>query len=346
MKTAVVLFNLGGPDRPEAVRGFLKNLFSDPAILRVPWPIRPLLASFIAARRAPTAAEIYREIGGRSPILPETEKQAAALTAAVGDSETRVFIAMRYWHPFSEETVRAVRDWGAEKVLLVPLYPQFSTTTTQSSLDAWHRAARQNGLQVPTRSVCCYPTLDGFVNGYAALLKDALSKVPAGPTRVLFSAHGLPERIVDAGDPYVWQVEQGAAAIAAAAGLAEGSWQVTFQSRVGPLKWVGPATDDEIKRAGSEGVGLVVLPIAFVSEHSETLVELDIEYRKLADESGVPSYVRVPALGVEAAFIAGLCEVVAALRARGDAPLCSHGGGRICPAGHAGCPATAAVAVA
>lgn len=338
MKTAVVLFNLGGPDRPEAVRGFLKNLFSDPAILRVPWPIRPLLASFIAARRAPTAVEIYKEIGGRSPILPETEKQAAALAAALDDPEMRVFVAMRYWHPFSEETVREVRDWGAQRVLLVPLYPQFSTTTTQSSLDAWHRAARRNGLEVPTRSVCCYPTLGGFVDGYAALLKEALANRSELPTRVLFSAHGLPERIVEAGDPYVWQVEQGAAAIAAAAGLGANTWRVTFQSRVGPLKWVGPATDDEIKRAGAEGVGLVVVPLAFVSEHSETLVELDIEYRKLADASGVPAYVRVPALGIQQAFIEGLREVVAAIGARDEARLCSHGGGRLCPNGYAGCP--------
>ena len=338
MKTAVVLFNLGGPDRPEAVRGFLRNLFGDPAILRVPWPIRPLLASFIARRRAPTAAEIYREIGGRSPILPETEKQAAALTDALGNPEMRVFIAMRYWHPMSDQTARDVKEWGADHVLLLPLYPQFSTTTTQSSLDAWHKAARAVGLSVPTRAVCCYPTASGFVAGYAALIKDALAETPDQPVRVLFSAHGLPERIVESGDPYVWQVEQGAAAIAAAVGLDDTQWRVCFQSRVGPLKWVGPATEDEIKAAGRDGTGLIVVPIAFVSEHSETLVELDIEYRALADDAGVPRYIRVPALGTQPAFVEALQDIVTAMASRDDPALCSHGGGRLCPSGHAGCP--------
>jgi ferrochelatase len=339
MKTAVVLFNLGGPDSPQAVRGFLRNLFGDPAILRLPWPIRPLLAAFIAKRRAPTAAEIYREIGGRSPILPETEKQAAALTEALDDADMRVFVAMRYWHPMSAATAQAVKDWGAEQVFLLPLYPQFSTTTTQSSHDDWMRAARRVGLVLPTRSICCYPAEAGFVAAYADLIKNALPTPGETPVRVLFSAHGLPERIVEAGDPYVWQVHQGAAAIAAAAGLDRDSWRVSFQSRVGPLKWVGPATDDEIKAAGREGIGLVVVPIAFVSEHSETLVELDIEYRKLADEAGVTTYIRVPAVGTHSAFIEGLREIVAGMATRSDPRMCTHGGGRICPAGHGGCPA-------
>ena len=147
-------FNLGGPDRPESVRGFLRNLFGDPAILRVPWPIRPLLASFIARRRAETAAAIYREIGGRSPILPETEKQAAALSGNLADPDIKVFIAMRYWHPMSAQTAGEVKAWGADRVLLLPLYPQFSTTTTQSSLDAWQAAAQRVGLHAPdTRRV-------------------------------------------------------------------------------------------------------------------------------------------------------------------------------------------------
>lgn len=314
MKTAVVLFNLGGPDRPEAVRGFLRNLFGDPAILRVPWPIRPLLAWFIARRRAPIATEIYQALGGGSPILGETEQQASALAAYLADDDLRVFIAMRYWHPMSEETARAVKEWGAERVWLVPLYPQFSTTTTQSSLDAWHRAAAKEGLSVPTRAVCCFPLLDGFVRANADLISRA-KKTVTGSARVLFSAHGLPERIVAAGDPYVWQVEAGAAAIAQACGLGDDEWRVCYQSRVGPLQWVGPATDDEIRAAGAEGLALIVVPIAFVSEHSETLVELDIEYRKLAQMSGVETYLRVPAVGTHPDFVAGLAKVVSELAA-------------------------------
>jgi len=340
MKTAVVLFNLGGPDSPEAVRGFLRNLFGDPAILRVPWPVRPLLASFISRRRAPTAAAIYREIGGRSPILPETEKQAEALSRTLADKNARVFIAMRYWHPMSEETALAVKAWGADRVLLVPLYPQFSTTTTQSSLDAWSQAAARVGLSAPTRAVCCFPAEAGFVAAYASLLREAMAE--AGDARVLFSAHGLPERIVEAGDPYVWQVEQGATAIAKAAGLEQDAWRVCYQSRVGPLKWVGPSTDDEIRRAGAEGKALVIVPIAFVSEHSETLVELDIEYARLAKESGVPTYRRVPTVGEHPEFIEGLAAVVRSLGARPDDAMCSHGGGRLCPAGYKGCPVATA----
>ena len=178
-----------------------------------------------------------------------------------------------------------------------------------------------------------------FVAAYAELIKDALALAEGKPMRVLFSAHGLPERIVASGDPYVWQVNQGAAAIAAASGLAAGTWRVSFQSRVGPLKWVGPSTDDEIVAAGRDGVGLLVVPIAFVSEHSETLVELDIEYRKLADESGVPTYIRVPALGTQTRFIEGLRSIIAAIATREDPRVCTHGGGRLCPSGYSGCPA-------
>jgi ferrochelatase len=178
-----------------------------------------------------------------------------------------------------------------------------------------------------------------FVAAYAELIKDALSRTEGNSVRVLFSAHGLPERIVASGDPYVWQVDQGAASIAAAADLADGTWRVSFQSRVGPLKWVGPATEDEIKAAGRDGVGLVVVPIAFVSEHSETLVELDIEYRELADDAGVPTYIRVPALGTQAKFIEGLRGIVTTMATRDDPTLCTHGGGRLCPSGYSGCPA-------
>lgn len=339
MKTAVVLFNLGGPDGPDAVYGFLRNLFGDPAILRLPWPLRPALAALIARRRAPRAQAIYAALGGRSPILPETETQAAALAAALGHGDIRVFVAMRYWHPMSAETARAVRDWGADRVVLLPLYPQFSTTTTQSSLAAWRDAARGVGLEVPTHAVCCYPEEPGFVAAYAGLIANAAAEMPPGTEpRVLFSAHGLPKRIVAAGDPYVWQVERSAAAIARAAGLASDTWRIVYQSRVGPLEWVGPSTEDEICAAGREGRALVVVPIAFVSEHSETLVELDIDYRRLAETSGVPAYVRVPVVGTHPDFIAGLKSLVARLRAGNAAAICSGAGGRLCPAGFAGCP--------
>lgn len=321
-KTAVVVFNLGGPDNPAAVRPFLKNLFSDPMILRVPRLLRAVLAFVIAWRRAPVAREIYENLGGRSPILPETEKQATALERALagGRSAYRVFVSMRYWHPFAEETARDVASWKPDRIILLPLYPQFSTTTTESFLRVWKPAARKAGLDVPSSTICCWPDLDGFVGTVARLVTDAIGTLPPDtPFRVLFSAHGLPKKIVDEGDPYADQVQQTAAEILARLQIADLDHVVCYQSRVGPLEWLKPYTEDEIHRAGQEGKSLVVVPIAFVSEHSETLVELDIEYAELAEEAGVPRYVRVPTVSDDPVFIQGLAELVETSQAD-DAP--------------------------
>lgn len=332
-RNAVVLFNLGGPDAPDAVRPFLFNLFNDPAIIGAPGPIRWLLAALIAWRRAPTARQIYDRLGGASPLLEMTRQQARALQARLdrepGDDTYRVFIAMRYWHPMSQETAAAVREFEPDSVVLLPLYPQFSTTTTGSSFSAWNRAATKVGLSAPTRALCCYPTAGGVVTAQAGLVGAAIDVASnAGAPRVLFSAHGLPEKIVAAGDPYAWQVEQTAASVAAAVEAAD--WAVCYQSRVGPLKWIGPSIEDELRRAAADRVPVVVVPIAFVSEHSETLVELDVEYADLADDLELPAYVRVPALGVGAPFIEGLAESVERALAR-PAGRCGRDGGRLCP---------------
>ena len=336
MKTAVVLFNLGGPDALAAVRPFLTNLFDDPAIIRLPRVARWLLARLIAFRRASVAREIYRHLGGSSPILANTEAQARALEAALGDG-FRVFIAMRYWHPFSAETAAAVKAWNPDRVALLPLYPQFSTTTTASSLGAWRRAAKRVALAAPTRLLCCYPDDRGFVEAVAAAVARALEETPAGePIRVLFSAHGLPERIVAAGDPYRWQVERTVAAVLAALERPGLDAVLCFQSRVGPLAWLKPATDEEIRRAGAERRSLIVVPIAFVSEHSETLVELDRDYGRLAADSGVPSYRRLPTVGTDPRFIAGLAREVRGLAEEGGR-IRSTTGGRLCPPEFTGC---------
>ncbi len=343
-RTAIVLFNLGGPDGPQAVRPFLFNLFNDPAIIAAPGPLRWLLAQVISRRRAPVARRIYDELGGGSPLLANTEAQARALTAAAsaeaGDGEVKAFIAMRHWHPMSEETARAVKAYDPERVVLVPLYPQFSTTTTGSSIAAWAGAAARAGLEVPTKTLCCYPTEPGFVAEVAGRLRSALARAAGhGAPRVLFSAHGLPKKIVERGDPYQWQIERTVAAVVEALGPGDLDWRVCYQSRVGPLEWIGPSTEAEIARAGGEGVALVVVPIAFVSEHSETLVELDIEYRRLAREAGVPAYIRVPTVGAGAAFIAGLAGLVRqALADEDPGPLRSQAGGRLCPSRCSGCP--------
>lgn len=312
-KLAVVLFNLGGPDGPKAVRPFLFNLFRDPAIIGLPAIFRYPLAALISTTREKTAKANYAIMGGGSPLLPETEKQAraleAALTRALPGVEARCFIAMRYWNPLTGETAKQVEAFDPDEVVLLPLYPQFSATTTASSLGAWRKTYRGAGRQT---SVCCYPAETGLVAAHARLIRKAWEEAgsPAN-VRLLFSAHGLPEKVILAGDPYQKQVEATAAAVMRTLG-GDFDWTVCYQSRVGPLKWIGPSTDEEIRRAGAEGKGVIVCPIAFVSEHVETLVELDHEYAELAAEAGAASYVRVPALGAAPEFIEGLAKVVTA----------------------------------
>jgi protoporphyrin/coproporphyrin ferrochelatase len=343
-RVATVLFNLGGPDRPESVRPFLENLFMDPAILRVPGFIRPWLGKFIARRRTKAASENYAILGGKSPLLELTEEQARSLDAALAGeaAEYRCFVAMRYWHPMSEEAARAVAAWAPDEVLLLPLYPQFSTTTTGSSLVAWEAAARKAGLSVPTTTLCCYHSDPAFADATAAMVRAAWDKARAGlpagvPLRILFSAHGLPESIVKAGDPYQWQVEQSVAAVVERLGIEGLDHVVCYQSRVTPQKWIGPSTEAELERAGHDKVAVLVCPIAFVSEHSETLVELDVEYREEAERLGVPGYYRVPAQNSDPGFIGALRDLVLGARAGGRA-LCSFAGGRQCPKPFGDCP--------
>jgi ferrochelatase len=318
-KLAVVLFNLGGPDGPAAVEPFLFNLFNDPAIIRLPAPLRWLIAKVISRQRAPIAREIYRHLGGGSPLLANTQDQAAALQAVLDKNlgprgtTARVFVAMRYWNPLSAETAAAVKAFGPDRVLLLPLYPQFSTTTTASSALAWRRAAAAIGLTVETRLVCCYPTEPGFIAALAELtraeLAEAAAKMPSVKPRLIFSAHGLPVKIARSGDPYVEQAAATCRAVAGALALGPDDWELGFQSRVGPVAWVEPATDALIRQAAEAKRPIVVAPVAFVSEHSETLVELDIEYRRLASAHGAPAYIRVPTVATHPAFIAGLARL-------------------------------------
>ena len=345
-RVAVVLFNLGGPDSPAAVRPFLFNLFNDPAIICLPGLLRWPLAQWISRRRARVAAGIYAELGGKSPLLAETRAQATALESVLGGSgvaggsETKVFVAMRYWHPMAAAVAAEVRAWRAARVVLLPLYPQYSTTTTASSFDAWRKAAKAAGLQASTHTICCYPTQRAFVEAQAGLIRPVLEDAAAeGPCRLLLSAHGLPERVVAAGDPYQWQVEASAAAVAAEleASIPDLDWRLCYQSRVGRLVWIGPSTEDEIETAGQDNVALVVAPVAFVSEHSETLVELDIEYRAAALAAGVPAYRRVPALGIDSGFIVGLAALVGQVLANAADEVDSEQGRRLCPAAFSGC---------
>jgi len=347
-RLAVVVFNLGGPDQLSSVEPFLFNLFKDRAIINLPWVFRIPLAKLISWRRAPIAREIYKNIGGRSPLLEETEAQANYLGEKLVHlaDEVQVFISMRYWHPLSKATAKSVKAFDADKIILLPLYPHFSSTTTGSSLKNWHEAAQQAGLKKPTHTVCCYPCEKNYIKGLEALVRSAVisaekQMVRGSQARVLFSAHGLPKKIVSGGDPYQWQIEKTAAAVASALKTSLNrpnlDWTVCYQSRVGPLEWIGPSLDLELDRAGQNNVGVVVVPIAFVSEHSETLVELDIEYRKKAVDFHLPAYVRVPALSVNESFINGLVSIVEASITAGVKIQC-QAGKRICPSQHSNCP--------
>lgn len=316
-KIAVILFNLGGPDQPKAVKPFLINLFSDPNIITAPAPIRWLLARLIAWRRVSKAQEIYAKIGGGSPIVAETERQAAALQNKLhsqGYNNLRCFTVMRYWHPRAENIVERVKAFAPEHIVLLPLYPQFSTTTTRSSLQEWYNLTQSNGFSASNHEICCYPNQPDFITAHAALIQTQAPQYfgPAAnkKARLLFSAHGLPQKTVDAGDPYPQHVQHTASAIAAKLGLSSEDWEICYQSRVGPLKWLGPSTEDRLCDAGKAKSPVVLVPIAFVSEHSETLVELDMEYKHLAEAAGVPDYVRIAALGVQPDFIHGLSQLV------------------------------------
>lgn len=331
MKTAIVLFNLGGPDNQEAVKPFLFNLFSDRAIISLPNPLRWMVAKLISSRRAPVAREIYQQMGGGSPIVPQTQAQARALEAELHDlGDVKAFLAMRYWHPRAEETAAAVKAWAPDQIVLVSLYPQFSTTTTASSLQEWEKVAKNIDLKAKTvKTVCCYPEEPGFVDAVAALTAEKLENCDISNTKVMFSAHGLPKKVIEGGDPYQKQVERSVAAVVKKLNL-DGLDHITcYQSRVGPLEWIGPSTEDVVQQAASQGKTIVLVPIAFVSEHSETLVELDIEYRELAEQKGCKDYRRVPTVQANPAFIGGLASEVRRALAGDKAIQCEEDGG--CP---------------
>jgi ferrochelatase len=312
MKIAVILFNLGGPDCPEAVKPFLFNLFNDKAIIGLPWPLRTLVAKLISSKREKIAKEIYAQIGGRSPILPNTEAQAQALEKELSDiGEVKCFIAMRYWKPFTDAALEQVKNFNPDLIVRLPLYPQYSITTTGSSLREYDRVFGE--LVAPVKTITSYPTNDGFITALAGNIRAAYDNAIKScgiPPRLLLSAHGLPEKIIKAGDPYADQCGETARAVVDRLGISGLDWQLCYQSRVGPLKWIGPATDAEIDSAGRDKVPLLIAPIAFVSEHSETLVEIEIEYRERAAAAGVPYFARVPAVGVAPEFIAGLAGLV------------------------------------
>jgi len=312
MKKAVILFNLGGPDKLENVEPFLFNLFNDPAILNLPTFLRYPLAKLIANRRAPTAKKIYQELGGSSPILKLTEEQASALESKLNEddngSKYKCFIVMRCWHPRAENVVKEVIDYGPDEIILMPLYPQYSAATSGSSINEWQNICKKNNFEVKTCTLCCYPTDNNFIQAHK---DEILKKIKnLDNFKLIFSAHGLPEKNIKKGDPYQWQVEQSVDRIVKSLNIKNLDWILSYQSRVGPLKWIGPSTEDIIVENSKLGKQIVLVPIAFVSEHSETLVELDIEYKELADKNGCKNYIRVPALGKNENYIKAMSNLI------------------------------------
>ena len=308
MKKAVILFNLGGPDSLNAVEPFLFNLFNDPAIISLPQIFRYPLAKFISKRRTPVAKAIYKEMGGKSPILEETQSQAKAIEKSLKeeDDDYKCFIVMRCWHPRAEAVIKEVKAYNPEQIILLPLYPQFSNATSGSSFKEWLDVCKKEKLDVETKIICCYPTQKDFVLSYANLINEKINISLLAETTLIFSAHGLPENKIKQGDPYQWQVEHTVNELVKKLSIKNLNYILSYQSRVGPLKWIGPSTEVVIKQEAQKNKVIVVVPVAFVSEHSETLVELDIEYKKLATENGCKDYLRVPAVTVNQNFINSL----------------------------------------
>ena len=312
MKKAIILFNLGGPDSNESIEPFLFNLFNDPEILNLPTIFRYPLAKLISKRRRPIAEKIYSEIGGSSPILKLTIEQSKALEKKLNENTKnnifKCFVVMRCWNPRANEVVNLVTEYDPNEIILLPLYPQYSSATSGSSIKEWMEVSKKNNLNKPTKTICCYPTSEGFVNSHVELIKKKINNLKK--CKIIFSAHGLPERNIKKGDPYQWQIEQSVKKIIEKLKIDNLDYVLSYQSRVGPLKWIGPSTDDEIIKTSKENKTILLVPIAFVSEHSETLVELDIEYKKLAEDNGCTSYHRVPALGTDNNFINSLYQLV------------------------------------
>ena len=334
MRKAIVLFNLGGPDKLENVEPFLFNLFNDPAIISIPSIFRYPLAKFLSKRRAPIAKDIYKEIGNKSPILELTQEQAKSLENNLSKKgDYKCFVVMRCWHPRASDVINKVKEYNPEEVILLPLYPQYSASTSGSSINEWNELCKKENYKVKTKIICCYPTENNFIASHVSLIKKTLQYVENNNFKLIFSAHGLPENKIKKGDPYQWHVEETVKEIVSELKTENLDYVISYQSRVGPMKWIGPFTDTEIIKYSKEKKGIVIVPVAFVSEHSETLVELDIEYKKLAEKNGCTFYKRVPALGIEENFIKGLAELVLQQQTRNN-----FVSSIICPNKYVKCP--------
>jgi ferrochelatase len=311
-KIAVVCFQLGGPDSLEAVGPFLYNLFCDPDIIQLPlgWLLRKPLARFIVWRRMDHVRHAYEEIGGRSPIGLLTERQARALERALAPhADVRVVVAMRYWHPFTHEAIEQLRDFAYDELVLLPLYPQFSFATTRSSLKEWNRCFRPD--ERPVRLVEHFFNHPQYIEALAEKISLTLTHFdePEKAT-LLFSAHSLPVSFIEQGDRYQKQIEETVRLV-----LANGKWAnqhiLCYQSKVGRQRWLQPSLLDTLKTCAASGQRhLLVCPVSFVTEHIETLHEINVEAREEAEHLGIQQFEMVPSLNESPRFIATLADLV------------------------------------
>lgn len=326
----VVLFQLGGPDSLASVEPFLSNLFSDPDIIDFPfWRLaRPTLARLVASRRARHVREHYARIGGKSPIAELTASQARALERELAPSiEARVFVAMRYWHPLTAEAVGKIAEHHWRELVLLPLYPQYSATTTGSSLNEWERQYRAlDGRRVPVRVIRHFYSHPGYLQALVHHINLGLSRFEApgdsgscGDVCLLFSAHGVPVKSIAAGDPYQAQVEA-TMRLAMERGRWRNPHRLCYQSRVGPGAWLQPSLGATLEALAAAGMRRVlVVPVSFVTDHIETLHEIEIGARHTATQLGIAQFEVMPALNDSPAFIRALAELVLCEVARSSA---------------------------
>ena len=316
-RVGVLLLNLGGPDEPNDVRPFLYNLFSDPEIIRLPFSwLQSPLAWLISTLRAKKSQENYRQIGGGSPLRHITEAQAQALQEQLQNKgqNARVYVGMRYWHPFTEEAIARIKRDGIEHLVILPLYPQFSISTSGSSFRLLEKIWQEDPTQQPLEYtvIPSWYQQPGYLQAMAQLIAQELDQFPnPDQVHIFFSAHGVPvSYVTEAGDPYQQEIEDCTALIMQTLNRPN-PHTLAYQSRVGPVEWLKPYTEDALQELGAQGVNdLLVVPISFVSEHIETLQEIDIEYRELAEEAGIHNFQRVPALNTDPIFIDSLATMV------------------------------------
>lgn len=316
-RLGVLLLNLGGPEQLSDVRPFLFNLFSDPEIIRIPLPVlQKPLAWIISTSRAKKSEANYQKIGGGSPLRRITEAQARALESELRlrGEDAKVYIGMRYWHPFTEDALIEIERDGIEQLVILPLYPQFSISTSGSSFRAIEKIWNENPKLQPPRytAIADWYKEPGYLQAMSELIAKEIDKCPnPDQAHIFFSAHGVPVSYVEeAGDPYQMEIEDCAESIVQTLGR-QNAHSLAYQSKVGPIEWLQPYTEDAIVQLAQQGVtDLVVVPISFVSEHIETLEEIDIEYREIAEEAGIHTFNRVPALDTNPVFIQTLVDLV------------------------------------